>query len=333
MSGALKRGAAWGLRCSGLLRLHSHRFEQQRAVLLVYHRVNDEGDPFFPALPRSTFAAQLDHVASHYRVAPLEEVAAWLVSGAPGPPRAALTIDDGHPDTFDVAFPELTRRGLPATLFLATAPPETGEPLWIDRVRWMVKHATARALEVPSLGIAGLPLEARPERLAALVRLLRELKAMPPPEVDRVLSGLETALSPSGPPLRALGWDAVRRMTAGGVRLGGHTHRHYMVSRLDEPTLEDEVVTGHRLIEERTGQRVLTFAYPNGEAADYDGRAVALLRRLGLLCAVTCRNGLARPGQDPFQLPRLYTSVPSVSLFAVRLAGLGREDAAPPEVS
>ena len=111
MTGALKRAAAFCLRRAGLFRLHASRLERSRAILLVYHRVNDEGDPFFPALPRRTFAAQLDHAASHYRVEPLEEVAAWLAGGAPGPPRAALTIDDGHPDTLDVAFPELAAPG------------------------------------------------------------------------------------------------------------------------------------------------------------------------------------------------------------------------------
>jgi peptidoglycan/xylan/chitin deacetylase (PgdA/CDA1 family) len=299
----------------------------------VYHRVHERFDPFFPALSRRAFAAQLDYVASRYRVEPLEDVVAWLAAGAPGHPRAALTFDDGHPDTFDVASPELERRGLPATLFLATAPPETGEPLWIDRARWMLKHARARVLEAPSLGLRGCLLDGEAERLALLARLLRQLKAMTPPEVASGLRELEAALEPEGPPLAVLGWDAVRRMAAGTFHLGGHTHRHYMVSRLDERTLEDEIVTGHRLIEQRTGQRVRSFAYPNGEAADYDGRAVALLRRLGLRCAVTCRNGLARPGQDPFQLPRLYTSAASLSLFAARLAGLGREEAPPVEIS
>lgn len=333
MTATLKRAVAWGLWRAGLLHLHADRFERRRAVLLVYHRVNHEDDPFFPALPPSTFVAQLDHLASHYRVEPLEDVARWLAAGAPGRARAAITFDDGHPDTAEVAFPELKRRGLPATLFLSTAPPETGAPLWIDRVRWMVKHATARAPEVPAFGLHGVPLDGETPRLAVLARLLQELKTMSPPEVESTLAVLEAALEPSGPPLRVVGWDAVRKMAAGGVGLGGHTHRHYMVSRLDERTLEEEIVTGHRLIEERTGRRVRTFAYPNGEAADYDGRAVAFLKRLGLVCAVTCRNDLARPGQDPFQLPRLYTSGPSLSLFAARLAGLGRKDTPPLEVS
>jgi peptidoglycan/xylan/chitin deacetylase (PgdA/CDA1 family) len=333
MTGSLKQAVAWGLRRSGLLQLHASRLVRERAILLVYHRINNEGDPFFPALPRRDFAAQLDHVASHYRVEPLEEVVSWLGAGATGPPRAAVTIDDGHPDTLEVALPELERRGLPATLFLSTGPPETGEPLWIDRTRWIVKHARARVLKASPTGLPGGPLEGTVARLELLARLLRHLKTLGPLDVDCAVLALAKALEPEGPPLPVLRWDGVRRMAAGPIALGGHTHRHYMLSRLDDRTLEDEIVTAHRLIEERTGRRVHSFAYPNGEAADYDGRAVAVLRRLGLHCAVTCRDGLARPGQDPFQLPRLYTSAPSLSLFATRLAGLGHEETLPPEVS
>jgi peptidoglycan/xylan/chitin deacetylase (PgdA/CDA1 family) len=334
MSGAvpMKRAVAWGLLRSGALTLHRSRFEKGRAILLVYHRVNDEGDPFFPALPRRQFAAQLDYVAAQYAVEPLEDVFGWLRSGARGRPRVAITIDDGYPDTLDVVLPELERRRLPATLFLSTGPPETGAPLWIERVRWTVKHARARVLELPSLGIRGV-LDGRADRLALLGRLLRRLKGFGPAEVDAAVEALDRALDPVGPPLPVLSWDGVRRLVAGAIQLGGHTHRHYMLSRLDDATLASEIGRSLDLIRQRTDTRALTFAYPNGEAADYDSRAVAVLRRLGATCAVTCRNGLARPEDDPFQLPRLYTTAPSLALFAARLAGLGREEVPHLEVS
>ncbi|HEY2942680.1 MAG TPA: polysaccharide deacetylase family protein [Vicinamibacteria bacterium] len=329
----LKRAVAWGLLRSGALRMHRSQFERGRAIVLLYHRVNDEGDPFFPALSRSVFAAQLDYLASRYRVEPLDDVVAWLAAGAQGPPRVAFTIDDGYPDTVEVVLPELERRGLPATLFLATAPPETGEPLWTDRTRWILKYATARTLEMPALGLWESPLDAPVARLALLKRLLRLLKTMAPAEIEHTVNNLQAALAPQGPPLRVLDWEQVRRLDAGPFALGGHTHRHYMLSRVDDRTLEQEVSTGLRLIEERTGARPRCFAYPNGTAADYDERAIAVLRRLGLRYAVTCRHALARPWHDPFQLPRLYTSEPSLPLFATRLAGLGKEEPWAAEVS
>ena len=120
---------------------------------------------------------------------------------------------------------------------------------------------------------------------------------------------------------------------AGPIVMGGHGHRHYVLSHLDDRALEEEVSTGLRLIEERTGARPRCFAYPNGEPPDYDERAIAVLRRLGLRYAFTCRHALARPRQDPFQLPRLYTSERSLALFATRLAGLGKEERWEAEVS
>jgi peptidoglycan/xylan/chitin deacetylase (PgdA/CDA1 family) len=106
-----------------------------------------------------------------------------------------------------------------------------------------------------------------------------------------------------------------------------------MVSRLSDERLDEEIAKGARLIAERTGQAVRTFAYPNGESADYDRRAIDALVRLGFSCAVTCRHGRARPEDDPFELPRLSTSEPYLPLFAARLCGLGKEENAGREVA
>jgi len=329
----LKRAIAWSLFRSGALRIHRSQFERGRAILLLYHRVNDDGDPFFPALPRSVLAAQLDYLASRYRVEPLDDVVAWLGDGAEGPPRVALTIDDGYPDTVEIVRPELERRGLPATVFLATAPLETGEPLWTDRTRWMFKHATAPRLDASGLGVTGASLARRPDRLELLKRVLRSLKTLGPAELDHALGTLEAALAPRGPSLRLLGWEDVRRLTGGPITLGAHTHRHYILSRLDEGAQELEIATNVRLIEERTGVRPTGFAYPNGEPRDYDETSIMLLRRLGLRYAVTCRHAVARPRPDPFRLPRLYTNEHSIAVFAARLAGLGEEEPSERQVS
>lgn len=309
----LKEAVAFGLLQSGVMSLRRPHFEKNRAIILVYHRINDANDPFFPALPRKLFAAQLDYLAGRYLVQPYDEVVAWLAEGAIGPPRVAITIDDGYPDTLEVVLPELARRALPATLFLSTAPPETGEPLWTDRTRWIVKHARAE-------------LGSEAQRLDHLSSVLRRLKAMGPADVDRAVAELESELRPEGPELRLLSWDDVRHLQQNNVHLGAHTHRHYMVSRLDDATLADEIGRSVRLIENRVGVEVHSFAYPNGRPEDYDARAIAVMRDLGLRSATTCRHGLARPTDDPFQLPRLYTQEPSLPLFAARLAGFGREE-------
>src|SRR6185312_1005707 len=79
--------------------------------ILMYHR--------FPAESRSGFGRQLDHARRHYKVKPLEEIVAALRQGhTPEPNCLAITVDDGHRDFHDVAYPELKARGLSATVFL-----------------------------------------------------------------------------------------------------------------------------------------------------------------------------------------------------------------------
>ena len=322
VASTLKRSLAWTLLRSGLLSLHRAGRERGRTVILLYHRVNDEGDPFFPALPVKHFVAQLEHVARHYRVEPLENVLDWLREGAPGPARVVITIDDGYPDTHDTVLPTLERLGLPATLFLCTGPPETGQPVWSDRARGMLKHARGRTLHLPALESLSLSTDSPQARLDACRRLLLLLKQLGPAAIARALAQAEEQLDPGPHTPHLLGWNEVRRLSRGPITLGAHTHNHYMLARLDDAQIEAEIAASVELIEARVGLRPRTFAYPNGEAGDYDPRCIDTLRALGMRCALSSRHGLVRARHDPWELPRVYTTETSLPLFAARVSGL-----------
>jgi peptidoglycan/xylan/chitin deacetylase (PgdA/CDA1 family) len=325
MTSAAKRAGAWLLRRSGALSLHRRLFEKGRAAVLMYHRINDHDDPFFPATPSRIFFEQIEYAARNYRIDPLEEVFNWLEAGAPGRARVAITIDDGYPDTHDVVLPFLQRRGIPATLFLATSPPETGIPLWLDRLRHCIKHARKKVLSAPELGLAGVPLDGLNSRLTVLRRLGRQLKHVPASMVDEIVERIERDLDAEVPLPVVLTWDQLRSMIRGPFSVGGHTHTHHLLSTLDEPQLGHEIQLSLDNIERELGSRPTTFAYPNGEAADYDERAKVHLRSQGVRCSVTSKSGFARPGHDPLELPRVNTGGTSLSLFAGRIAGLGLE--------
>ena len=322
---SIKRAVAWSLLRSGVLSLHRIVLQRAQAIVLLYHRVNDEEDPFFPALPVRHFRAQLEHLARHYRVEPLETVLDWLATGAPGPARVALTIDDGYPDTYETVLPTLERLELPATLFLCTGPPETGQPLWSDRARAMIKHARAAALRLPALGNEVLALDSATTRLRTSERVVSCMKRLSPAEIVQALARLEEQLEPDSPAPRLLSWENVRRIARGPVALGAHTHNHYLLSTLDDAQIASEIATSIELIQRRVGVRACTFAYPNGEPGDYDQRSIEVLRRLGVRCAVTSRPGFARTPQDPYQIARIYTTEAFLPLFAARISGLSLE--------
>ena len=70
-----------------------------RVPILAFHRVNDDDDPFMPSLPTAVFAAHMAHIARHYRVLTVEELAGG-VSGtvlAVRGPGIALVVKQALP--------------------------------------------------------------------------------------------------------------------------------------------------------------------------------------------------------------------------------------------
>ena len=94
-------------------------------VVLIYHRVGG-GSALDVDLPASEFAIQMESLAATGRVVSLDRALDQLNEEAPpsqvppGPGPIVVTFDDGTADFADVAFPILTKFGIPATLYLAT---------------------------------------------------------------------------------------------------------------------------------------------------------------------------------------------------------------------
>lgn len=88
------------------------------ATLLIYHRVGG-GSPDERDIARPAFEAQLDLLGRH-DVVSLDTALDRLDAGD-ATPSVVLTFDDGFRDLFDNAWPGLRDRGLPFTVYLATA--------------------------------------------------------------------------------------------------------------------------------------------------------------------------------------------------------------------
>ena len=93
----------------------------RRFLLLTFHRVNDEGHPFFGGTPVELFRRQMETLRRYFDVWPLGELVDRVRETGQVPLNAAaITFDDGYRDNFTHAFPVLRELGLPATIFLVT---------------------------------------------------------------------------------------------------------------------------------------------------------------------------------------------------------------------
>jgi len=94
----------------------------------------------------------------------------------------------------------------------------------------------------------------------------------------------------------------VRAMIAAGWEVDAHTVSHPDLTTLDDAALRREVAGSRRIIQRRYRVPADFFCYPAGR---FDRRVVAVVRSAGFKGATTTEPGMAGPGSDPFELPRV----------------------------
>lgn len=111
-----------------------------------------------------------------------------------------------------------------------------------------------------------------------------------------------------------LSWGQLLEVAERGVEVGAHSHTHPELDALVPRVLEREVVRPKRLLEDRLGREVASFAYPHGYA---NARLRGGVRAAGYRSACAVRNLPSHPGDDHFFLAR-QTIRPSTGLEAFR---------------
>ncbi len=216
----------------------SRALTRHHVTVLAYHGIHDQ----------EAFAQQLDQIGEERNfISPTDLREA--MTGAALPDRATLiTFDDGRRSVLDRAVPELSRRQIPAVLFVVTSLLGTNQPFWWDEVEYL-----------------------------ADADMVAELKRVPDDERVRRVAELRAA---STVRLRTpqLEPAEIRGMAAQGIEIGNHTATHPCLDRCDATAAAHEIFTAHQHLTDLLGIAPRAFAYPNG---NFDPRVEEILERLG----------------------------------------------------
>jgi len=269
-----------------------------RAAILAYHNVVPDGLP--PAgddglhLPRSAFARQLDFLQRYCEVVPLES----LLGPGPRTDRlvAVITFDDAYRGALTLGSEELTRRGLPATMFV---PPG----LLDDRSFWWDDLAE---------GERGLADQIR-------ARALGELHG-----VDQAIRAAFPRTPPVQPPfMRSATVSELARAAGQAVwRFAPHSWSHPDLRALNPAELDEELRRPLAWLRERfPGVTIPWIAYPYGLSSPGVQAAAAAAGFAGGLRVEGGPFRLGRP--TSMALPRVSVAAGvTVDGLALRLAGL-----------
>ncbi|HSJ07807.1 MAG TPA: polysaccharide deacetylase family protein [Longimicrobiales bacterium] len=315
-----------------------------RGVVLLYHRVaDDDSDPFGLCIAPERFADHVRIVQEVGRPVTLDTFAAGLGDGSLPDRAVAITFDDGYIDNREEAEPILAELGVPGLVFVTTGPGGREREFWWDELeRVLLQPGELPAtLEVQvagrvltwELGNDRLYTDAHSSRQRGW-RLLdaeqptrrhvafRELYSLLQPldAVERTRA-LDSLLAWAGDRAgtiraarRAMQPAEVAALAAGGtMAVGAHTTHHPALPSLTPAAQHTEIAASKRELEAWTGGPVTGFAYPYGL---HDAASVAAAREAGFSYACSGVYAPARPGIDPFTIPRIET--PAVDGAALR---------------
>ncbi|MBX3057960.1 MAG: polysaccharide deacetylase family protein, partial [Anaerolineae bacterium] len=237
-------------------------------------------------------------------------------------PRRAVvvTFDDGYVDMLHQAQPLLAQYDIPATVFVVAG--HLGQELWWDELARLILAPASLPDGLP-LGVNGrlvnghLPHRSRTDSRAdlrtepngLLHTLYQELLAQP----DMRPTALAELRAWS--PAAALNPDdtATARVMSGAelttltrnslIGVGSHTMTHTPLASLPAEAQAVEISQSKAVLEEVTGQSVLSFSYPHGQVTAVAPR---LVQEAGYTLACASQNGMAHPGSNPFCLPRFW---------------------------
>jgi peptidoglycan/xylan/chitin deacetylase (PgdA/CDA1 family) len=214
-----------------------------KRLVLAYHGIIPDGEA--PAgdralfIARRDFATHLDILSTEADVVPL----ARIDDPGDGRPRVAITIDDAYRGAVSVGVPELAKRKLPATLFVAPARLN-------DHVFWWdaLSHGAAN-LDEKIRNHALVDLEGADE----LVRAWARREGIP--SCDELPSYARTATR--GELASALDFP--------GITVGSHTWSHRNLASLGIADLITEVHRSRQWLQAEFGEKVIDWlAYPYG---------------------------------------------------------------------
>ena len=278
-----------------------------RFQVLTYHRVSPEAHPYFEPIHPGAFEEQIQFLKCCYRVMSLTDLVYRSQRGELPDRAVAITFDDGYRDNYEFAFPILKKYQVPATIFVATGVIGTGRALWHDRIFDAFRFATVKRVYVSDDHVRELVLEPAEARHRSLELALARARGLYGEAQRQWIEEVEGRLKPDfsiGYSPGMLDWGQIREMHAAGIEFGSHTVTHPILSRIPHDELFKEVQESKQQLCEQLGTQILSFAYPNGKASDYNGGVKSMLKECGYVCAVTTQPGFNRSFSDPFELKR-----------------------------
>jgi len=246
----------------------------------------------------------------------LEKLITSLRNNESLPPKSIVfTIDDGFADQVEIAAPIFLEFNCPVTIFLVTGMLDEKLWPWDDKVSHLINSTRKQAINLTMPDkLIELQLNTPNAKRSAIRAIQNAIKSQAAESTNDTLSQLEKITDitlPNTPPngFRPMTWDMAREYESKGIIFAPHTVSHRILSKLNAVNAESEIVTSWQRIQTELKSPAPIFSYPTGRYCDYGAREIDIIKKAGLIGAVSTYPAQAeitkKSDKYLYQLPRL----------------------------
>jgi peptidoglycan/xylan/chitin deacetylase (PgdA/CDA1 family) len=288
-------------------------------TVLVFHKVLEEKNAFYPDIPdRSEFAQILEWITEQFNVVRLSDAVDGLHAGQLPVRAAAITFDDGNGDTLSCSAPLFDQKKIPATFFVNTAYLEGGEPFF-ERIFKALEQSSRESLNLTHMGEGLVPLRAPHQRRTLADRLCEKAKYMSPTDAEAFANTIVDICQVDAS-VRMVSTQELTQKRCNWIDFGGHSHHHSILTTLDSITAKREILACKGIISDLTGNSEPLFAFPNGKpGTDFTAEHEAMVRQVGFKAAFACSPGAMTQASNRFSVPRFTAWDKSRLRFQARM--------------
>lgn len=292
------------------------RWRQDRLLILCYHGVSVQDEHCWSPMyvTADFFRRRMEIIASSgYRVLPLSVAVEMLLKRSLPSKAVVITFDDGFHDFYQQAFPLLRGFGFAATVYQTTYYCDHPFPIFNLVLRYVLWRGAGHHLQGADFDIPGeFDLSSIEDRRRAIkaFRAFTHENRYTPEQRDTLAAAVSKSLGVDYAEIRRkrmlqlMNADELQEISAAGIDLELHTHRHR--APYNERLFAREIQDNRDWLAAQTGVRAAHFCYPSGVCrSDF----LPWLRAEGIVSATTCDCGLAERATDPLLLPRLLDSM------------------------
>jgi len=286
--------------------------EENSFIVLCYHRVLSELDKtsFIPSMINATpkvFEEEINYLKNNFNIISPEEI---LHSRKLSKKSLLITFDDGYKDNYINAFPILKKYNIPSLIFLTADFIDNHNGLmWVDKLAYVIDKTKQGSITIPGLRKYDISSSYKKEKVKiAIMEYLKNINVSRMHDtIGTLCKKLEVDIKKDVSKDLYLSSGEILEMSKGGVIFGSHGCSHSILMKIGLNKIQSEIVESKAKIERITGKEVDFFAYPNGNAKDFDNTIIRILQRAGYEAAFTMLVGKNKKTEklDLFKLKRI----------------------------